>query len=44
MAGKILVVEDDKEISKILTSFLNSNGYETISAIEGNTASLLMKS
>lgn len=44
MAGKILVVEDDKEISKILTSFLNSNGYETVSAIEGNTASLLMKS
>lgn len=43
MTGKILVVEDDKEISKILTSFLSSNGYETTAAIEGNTASALMR-
>ncbi len=42
MSGKILIIEDDKEISKLLTSFLNSNGYETEAALEGNTASLLM--
>lgn len=43
MSGKILIIEDDKEISKLLTSFLNSNGYETEAALEGNTASLLMR-
>lgn len=43
MTGKILIVEDDKEISKILTSFLSSNGYETSVAYEGNSASSTMK-
>lgn len=42
MNGKILIIEDDKEISKLLTSFLNSSGYETEAALEGNTASMLM--
>ena len=42
MSGKILIIEDDKEISKLLSSFLNGNGYETETALEGNTASLLM--
>ena len=42
MREKILVVEDDKEISRLLTSFLEQSGYETMAAFEGNTASALM--
>lgn len=43
MNGKILIVEDNKEISALLSDFLSKNGYETITAFEGNTASLLLK-
>ena len=39
MSGRILIIEDNKEISSLLTGFLNKNGYETITAFEGNTAS-----
>ncbi len=41
---KILVIEDDKEINKLLTDFLTKNGYEITSAVEGKTASSIIKS
>ena len=31
----ILIVEDDKEISQLLTEYLNENGYETIALYQG---------
>ncbi len=40
---KILIIEDDKEINKLLTDFLSKSGYEITSALEGNTASTLIK-
>ncbi len=43
MKVKILIVEDNKEISALLTGFLAQNGYETITASEGNTASELLQ-
>ncbi len=43
MYGKILIVEDNKEISALLTDFLTLNGYETITAFDGNNASALLK-
>lgn len=43
MSGKILVVEDNKEISGLLTSFLEENGYEITQVFEGNTASSVIK-
>ncbi|MBR4111402.1 MAG: response regulator transcription factor [Ruminiclostridium sp.] len=43
MAGRILIVEDDKEISALLSDFLSRNGFETIAAKEGRAASLLLK-
>ncbi len=43
MHGKILIVEDNKEISDLLKGFLTQNGYEIITASEGNTASALLK-
>lgn len=43
MNGKILIVEDNKEISALLSDFLTKNGYETITAYEGSTASALLK-
>ena len=43
MAGRILIVEDDKEISALLSDFLSRNGFETIVAKEGRAASLLLK-
>lgn len=43
MSGRILIVEDNKEISGLLSEFLNKNGYETSTAFEGNTASRLLK-
>lgn len=41
--GKILIVEDNREISALLSDFLTKNGYETIAAFEGSTASAVMK-
>lgn len=35
--NKILVIEDDKEINKLICEFLGENGYETISANDGIT-------
>ncbi|MBE6888661.1 MAG: response regulator transcription factor [Ruminococcaceae bacterium] len=43
MSGKILIVEDNKEISALLSDFLTKNDYETITAFDGNTASALLK-
>ena len=36
--GKILVVEDDREILDIIRLFLEDDGYEVITASDGNTA------
>lgn len=43
MNGKILIVEDDKEISRLLALFLEENGYEIKTAFEGNSASAAIK-
>lgn len=43
MEGKIFVIEDDKEICDILTSFLEKNGFETECAYNGSTASAMLK-
>ncbi len=43
MAGRILIVEDDKEISALLSDFLSRNGFETTVAKEGRAAALLLK-
>lgn len=40
---KILIVEDDSEINKLLADFLQSNGYETVCADDGQKAIMLMK-
>jgi DNA-binding response OmpR family regulator len=41
--GRILIVEDDREINKLLADFLQENGFETISAFDGMEASVKMK-
>ena len=33
--NKILIVEDDREINKLLSDFLRENGYETVSLYDG---------
>lgn len=43
MTGKILIVEDDKEISNLLCAFLSEKGYETTACREGKSASDTMK-
>ena len=43
MNGKILIVEDNREISALLSDFLAKNGYETINVFDGNTASAVMR-
>lgn len=40
--SKILIVEDDREINKLLADFLQKNGYDTESAEDGSKASLLL--
>ena len=35
VSKRVLIVEDDKEINKILQSFLEQNGYEVWSAFDG---------
>ena len=42
MAGKILIVEDSEEINSMLSSYLNENGYQTISSFDGNDAQLIL--
>ncbi|MGN0667255.1 MAG: response regulator transcription factor [Huintestinicola sp.] len=44
MKRHILIVEDTKEISDMLSSFLEQNGFETTSVNNGSTASEIMKS
>lgn len=41
--SRILIVEDDSEINKLLSDFLQSNGYETVCAEDGKKATLLLK-
>lgn len=41
--GKVLIVEDNREISALLADFLSRNEYETMTAFDGNTASALLK-
>lgn len=40
--SRILIVEDDREINRLLADFLQRNGYETESAEDGSKASLLL--
>lgn len=40
---RILVIEDDKEINKMLSSFLKEQGYEVISVFDGREASRKLK-
>ena len=40
---RILVIEDDKEINKMLSSFLEEQGYEVISVFDGREASRKLK-
>ena len=40
---KILVVEDDKEINKLVSDFLVSNGYEVVSLFDGLKATDTVK-
>lgn len=41
--SRILIIEDDHEINKLLADFLQKNGYETDSAEDGGKASLLLR-
>ena len=41
--AKILIVEDDKEINKLVTDFLVSNGYEVLSQFDGLKATDAVK-
>ena len=41
--SKILIVEDDHEINRLLADFLQKNGYETDSAEDGGKASMLLR-
>ncbi len=41
--SRILIVEDDIEINRLLAGFLHNCGYETISAEDGGKASLLLR-
>lgn len=43
MKGRILIIEDDREITRLLSEFLRENEYETISAIDGQEAAIKMK-
>ena len=43
MNGKILIVEDDKEISRLLCDFLEQNSFEAATALDGNAASIAMR-
>lgn len=41
--SRILIVEDDHEINKLLADFLQKSGYETESAEDGSKAALLLR-
>ena len=38
MAQRILVVDDDKSIVKVLVGYLEQSGYQTIAAYDGDSA------
>lgn len=40
---KVLIVEDDREISKLLRDFLHNEGFETVQTFNGAEAELIMK-
>lgn len=40
---KLLIVEDDSEIRKLLSDFLTEHGYEVVTASEGRAAARLMR-
>ena len=40
---RVLIVEDDREISKLLRDFLHNEGYEVIQTYNGAEAALIMK-
>lgn len=42
MNGQILIVEDNKEISALISNFLTKNGYEVIAVYEGRRKQDLM--
>lgn len=43
MNNRILIVEDDPQISELLSSFLRQNSFETVTAADGISASLELK-
>ena len=43
MEKRILIVEDDKEISSMLASFLEQKGYLVWTALDGASASMKIK-
>lgn len=43
MSKRVLIVEDDKEINKLLQSFLEQKGYEVRTALDGHVATGMMK-
>ena len=43
MAKTILIVEDNREINKMLSSYLKDNGYEVLNAYDGNNAQMMLK-
>lgn len=42
MGIRIAIIEDDREISRILKEFLEKHGYETLQAFDGNEAQKLL--
>ncbi|MCQ2525513.1 MAG: response regulator transcription factor [Lachnospiraceae bacterium] len=43
MSKTILIVEDNREINKMLSSYLKDNGYEVLNAYDGNVAQTVLK-
>lgn len=43
MNKKLVIVEDDREINKMLSSYLRESGYEVTSVHDGNIASITLK-
>lgn len=43
MRAKIAVIEDDREINRILTGLLEKNGYQVVTAYDGGRASIMMR-
>ena len=43
MNGRILIVEDNREISKLISDFLQQNEYEVRAVYDGDNAEKLLK-